>query len=331
MEEQLVHLLAETQSTQEGPRKQAEIQLNQLYQNPQFPLGLVSVASHDSVPPNIRQSALLTLRQFVQSSWTPQFDEFKGQILIADPDKARLRHALLELATGQEQDRKVKSAASYVVSKIASADFPEEWPDLLPSLLHIIPNGTDSQLHGALKVLSDLVDDCFNDETFFSVAQDLVKTVYDVAVTDGRKPTLRALAVSVFRGCFDILEMLMEDHKAAVKQFVEETLKAWLPFFVEVLKSKLPSAPSEDSQDPTAAETYRGMVALKLQVVKVRGFFSKAQLLSVLPIFGTLLFGHLQCKKFKANVQNKGSYEDPLCLPSDAFPSELSTFFGNLG
>jgi len=80
------------------------------------------------------------------------------------------------------------------------------------------------------------------------------------------------LACSVFRGCLDILEMIMEDHKASVKGFADEVLKEWLPFFIRVLKTKLSAPPSEQEEmDETPnAETYKGLIALKLQVVKVR-------------------------------------------------------------
>ncbi|KAF2189574.1 ARM repeat-containing protein [Zopfia rhizophila CBS 207.26] len=271
MEEQLVQLLSATQSAQDAPRMEAESQLKSLYGHSEFSLGLVNIASHDNVPLNIRQSALLALKNFVLAGWSPQFDEFKGQVLISDEQKGRIRDLLLELATREQLDRKIKTAASYVVSKIASSDFPEQWPDLLPKLMQIIPTGGDGQLHGALKVLDELVDDCFNEEQFFSVARDLVKVIYDVAVNEARKPTLRALAVSVFRGCFDILEMVLEDHKAAVKTFADEILGQWNPFFINVMNTRLPAPPTEEeeSQDSANAETYRGLVALKLQVVKV--------------------------------------------------------------
>ena len=274
-----MQLLADTQSPHESTLKQAELQLRQLSPTPGFGLSLVSVASHDSVPLNIRQGALLYLKQFITTSWSPLFDEFKGQILVSDEDKARLRQILLEIALGGGQDRKVKSAASYAVSKIASADFPEEWPDLLPAVLQVVREGSDDQLHGALKVLRDLVDECFNDTQFFNVARDLVKAVYEIATNEQKRPILRALSVDVFRACFDILEMVMEDHKAAVKSFVDEALGAWKPFFLEVIKSTLPDAPTEQEEDQRSekAEMYRGLVALKLQVVKVlmriRGVF----------------------------------------------------------
>ena len=59
--------------------------------------------------------------------------------------------------------------------------------DLLPYLLQIISTGSDGQLHGALKVLNDLVDDSLSETNFFAVARDLVKILYDVAANEKRK------------------------------------------------------------------------------------------------------------------------------------------------
>lgn len=266
-----MQLLSATQTAQEGPRKHAEQQLLSLYGHQELPIGLVGIACHESVPLNIRQASLLYLKNFVLAGWSDSFDEYKGQILVTDDNKALLRQRLLELATTDQLDRKLKSAAGLVVSKIAIADYPIEWPDLLDNLLQLIPNATDGQLHGALKVLSELVEDCFNETTFFGVAPRLIKILYDVAVNDQRKPTLRALACKVFHGCFDILEMVLEDHKATVKGFADEVLKDWIPFFINVLNTRLPDPPSYDEEEHDApnAEIYKGHVAFKLQVVKV--------------------------------------------------------------
>ena len=59
MEEQLVRLLNETQSSQEGPRKNAEWQLKQQYTNSDFPVALVTIGTHNDVQLAIRQAALL--------------------------------------------------------------------------------------------------------------------------------------------------------------------------------------------------------------------------------------------------------------------------------
>ena len=275
MEHELLTLLADTQSPLADIRKTAELQLLHLYSNPTFPLSLLSIASHDSIPTNLRQSALSILRTFIGAVWSPQFDDFKDHSQLNDSSKSRIRNGLLELATTAETpERKVKASASYAVSKIASADFPEEWPELLPSLLHIIDNpaSSDSALHGALRVLYDLVDTGFSEKQFFNVARDLVSTLFAVSTNESRRPMLRALAVAVFRTSFDTLEMVLEEHKVAVKQFMDEVLGGWSPFFISTLRAPLPEAPAEheESKDAEIPSRWRGLIALKLQVVKVR-------------------------------------------------------------
>ncbi|KAL3495830.1 armadillo-type protein [Aspergillus germanicus] len=273
MEHELLTLLADTQSPVADTRRAAELQLSHLYSNENFPLSLAAIASHDSVPTNLRQSALSVLRTFISAAWSPSLDEFKGQVLVSDVNKAQIRAVLLDLATVTEvSDRKVKTAASYAVSKIASADFPEQWPELLPALLRIIndPNSSPSAIHGALRVLLDLVDTGFNEEQFFNIARDLVSTLFNVATSESRKPILRALAVSVFRSCLDTLEMVLEQHKTAVKQFMDEVLTGWSPFFIATLKAPLPQPPveQEESKETEIPSQWRGVIALKLQIVK---------------------------------------------------------------
>jgi importin-9 len=160
---------------------------------------------------------------------------------------------------------------SYVVGKIATIDFPEQWPNLLPSLLHMIPTASDTQLYGALKVLAELVDDSLSDNQFFSVARDVVKVVYDVAINSSRKTSLRALAVSVFRGCFDIMEMVKDEHGPEVKGFADEVLSAWSPFFLGLMKMPLPPRQKSVDEYQSASrepEEWGGIIALKVQVVK---------------------------------------------------------------
>jgi hypothetical protein len=280
MEQELLQLLADTQSPAADTRKSAELRLRDLYSNEAFALSLASIASHESVPANLRQSSLSVLRTFIQSSWSPHLDEFKGHVLVSNENKVRLRQSLLDLATTTETpERRVKASASYAVSKVAAADFPEEWPELLPALLGILnnPNSSGSALHGALKVLSDLVETGFGEEQFFNVARDLVSNVFAVATNESRKPMLRALAVSVFRSCFDTLEMVLEQHKVAVKAFMNEALAGWSPFFISVMKTPLPQPPAEaqESEESEGPTQWRGIIALKLQVVKVRFVFRR--------------------------------------------------------
>jgi len=283
MDDQVAALLAGTHSTQETPRRHAEETLRQLYVHQEFPLSLVSIASQPAISVPIRQSALLYCKTFIQSAWSSHFDDYKQELQIADENKQRLRGSLLSLSLSETEDRKIRSAATAAVSKIASSDFSAQWPDLLPTVLHTINNGSEGAVHSALKVLLELVEDCFSEDQFFKAARDVVQTIRNVAVDEGRRPTLRALAVSIFRSCFDTMEMILESHKAEVKGFAAEAISGWNSFFQTTLGANLPSAPTEDEevQDSAKFAYYRGMVALKLQVVKI--------LMRIRSVFPTML------------------------------------------
>ena len=118
---------------------------------------------------------------------------------------------------------------------------------------------------------TELVESGFSEEQFFAVARDLVNGLQTVALNANRKPIVRAMAMSVFRACFDTLEMVMEDHKVAVKGFLDEALKGWMPFFVDTIKLVLPEPPAEvdETKEEGLPSQWRGLIALKLQVVKV--------------------------------------------------------------
>lgn len=164
------------------------------------------------------------------------------------------------------------NASSYAVGKIAIHDFPDQWPGLLPSVLAVAPAGTDTQLHGALKVLGDLVEESLSEDQFFSMAREIAAALTQVALNTNRKPMLRALAVSVFRGCLDLMNMVKESHSQQVEAFVKQLLEgeagspspAWIPFFISVLQERLPAADLSAGQP----EAWNSLIALKLQVVK---------------------------------------------------------------
>ncbi|KAL8769459.1 MAG: hypothetical protein Q9209_004520 [Squamulea sp. 1 TL-2023] len=292
MEQQVLELLAATLEPAAETRTNAERHLEQLYTNDAFPISLISIASHTSIDLSLRQAALLSLKTFVLRVWSSSLDEFQGVVTINDATKDQVRHSLLTLATSGDQERKIVSASSYVVSKIASVDFPDQWPSLLPTLLQLIPQSAEDQLHGVLVVLGNLVEDGFDEEQFGKSAVELIKSIYDIATDERKKLTSRALAISIFRACFDTMELMYQTEKTSVKQFMQEASDAWTPFFINVLKLPLPQIPAEEQETGTDSGSWRGTVALKTQVVKALDKIHRTfpHLLSqhTLELFGTI-------------------------------------------
>ncbi|KAK6506385.1 hypothetical protein TWF506_011300 [Arthrobotrys conoides] len=259
MEQKVHYLLNALQSSEEGPRRTAEAELFQLYSEDSFPIALINIAAATELDFTGRQAAIVYLRSFIDETWTPPYDKYAGPP-IKDEVKHQIRTSLLQLLSDKE--RKIRAAAAYSVSRIASYDFPEEWPSLLQDLLNAIPTATDEQLHGLLKVLTDLVEDGFSEDQFFPVARQLVEVLHHVAVSENRPTNIRSLAVQAIRSCIELLEMVKDGHPGPVEQFATEVVGGWMSFFIQILKQ-----PFLHLAD-TNVEEYNGLVILKLQSYK---------------------------------------------------------------
>ena len=110
MEDQLLVILSDTLSSAEAPRKLAELQLQQATTQPAYPGSLAAIGCHANIAIEVRQSALLALRTFVEKNWSG-FDENGLTITIEEGVKEQLRGSLLGLATSVDQDRKLRTLA----------------------------------------------------------------------------------------------------------------------------------------------------------------------------------------------------------------------------
>ena len=270
MEQQVLQLLQATTRPDTTVVREAEQGLLRLYPQLEYPFALLTIASHNEIESSSRKASLTALKNYVSHTWSPQLDEtFTGNVYLDNDAKSRVRDQVLAICTleGDQapKDASIQALAAGVASKIASVDFPDAWPSLFPSLLTILNTSTnDAPIHGALRVLAELVDEGLTEEQFFLVASELVNGLQHVAVDNNRSLIVRAMTLNVFRACFEMLEMVMMDHGAAVKQFLNESLKSWMPFFMETLKQPLPESVKTDDVH------LRGLIALKVQVVKVQ-------------------------------------------------------------
>lgn len=269
MEEQVLQLLQATTTPDTSTIRNAEEGLLRLYPQVDFPFALLTIASHTNIDAGLKKASLTAIKNYVLATWSPQIDEhFRGSVYLNDEAKSRVREQLFNIGTSNQPnstDTSLQALAAGVVSRIASVDFPDAWPTLFPSLMNILNTSTDDvSVHGALRVLAELIDSGFTEEQFFGIARDLVQALQVVAIGNRQSLVVRAMTLNVFRACFEMLEMVMADHSQAVQAFLDESLKTWMEFFIETLKESLPSTSSSGDN-----EQWRGIIALKVQVVKV--------------------------------------------------------------
>ena len=158
------------------------------------------------------------------------------------------------------------------MSKIASADFPDQWPELFPQLVSVLnTSSADAAIQGSLRVLYELVDSGLSDEQFFQVARDLVGALQHVTIKTNHNPVVQAMALKVLGACFDNLEqVLATEYAPAVKAFLNESMHGWMSFFISTLKVSLPEVSGADFENANnVIHKWKGVVALKIQVIQV--------------------------------------------------------------
>jgi hypothetical protein len=271
MEQQILELLQATQLGAAQPRLAAEVQLKQLYNNEGYSSALVTIATHRDVAVKDRLAALISLKSFVNSAWSPSLEDFAGEILVSDPVKNTIREQLLSIVYDGEADSKITSNTAAVVAVIAKSDFPEQWPGLLDSLLHKALASTDDQIQAILVVLSELIQTSLDEDQFYHYATGLINCLHQVSTDGARKLLVRAHAVSIFRSSFDFVENLKDKDEESIRTFAKTVCDAWAPFFMDVVKEPMPEFPSKEEEENSVsgniATQWRGVVALKIQVI----------------------------------------------------------------
>jgi len=133
------------------------LQLQALESRDDYMSGLCSVIADRSVHPDLRLLSVISLKNVVSRCWSSQ----RGEHLRAATDSEKQQLRAFVLRSIDETDKKVCRQLSALVSKLARADWPERWPELLPSLFR----ASDSRIHApdsslrALRVLNEAVEE----------------------------------------------------------------------------------------------------------------------------------------------------------------------------
>eukprot|EP00559_Dactyliosolen_fragilissimus_P005157 CAMPEP_0184857384 /NCGR_PEP_ID=MMETSP0580-20130426/2545_1 /TAXON_ID=1118495 /ORGANISM="Dactyliosolen fragilissimus" /LENGTH=1039 /DNA_ID=CAMNT_0027352953 /DNA_START=55 /DNA_END=3174 /DNA_ORIENTATION=+ len=125
---------------------------------------LLQVAAEKQVQFEVRQAAAIHLKNLCREHWvervsisqvpsSPVSSENDKEYYISDGDKDDLRLNIVE-ALLSEHEKSVRDLMAETVYSIATHDYPDKWPNLLPTLLQTISQASDHlRVHNALLAL----------------------------------------------------------------------------------------------------------------------------------------------------------------------------------
>ncbi|TFY79832.1 hypothetical protein EWM64_g4180 [Hericium alpestre] len=238
--------------------------------------------------PNVRMAAELKLSETLANPehWSPYFQQFKGNAPPVEV-KSQIRSQVFQGLS--DPLRKIRSLCALTLSRIATCDWPDEYPDLLTSLLGLLSSGSPTSVHGAMQVFTEFIRNELTEVQILPVLRQLLPVLLNIlGASEQHTPITRSRTVAVFRQCVEALYMVKEQHPQAVKEASSTVLPVWLDAFKVLLQL--------DPRQDVSGEHWDGL-AVRIQIFRtldtIHTSFPRA-IASYLPAYLAAGLAHLQ-------------------------------------
>ncbi|KZT02228.1 ARM repeat-containing protein [Laetiporus sulphureus 93-53] len=317
--QELTQCLSQTLSNDTATRIKAELHLGDLLAAPETGLALAQLVAQQNANVGLRQSAAIILRRFVNERWSPALPKWKGTSAPVEL-KAQTRQIVFQCLSDPQS--KIRSLCAQILTTIASADWPDEWPDLLDALIALLSSNSPASVHGSMQVLAEFIKSDLTEDQILPILRQLLPILLNILGAPQQHSVLtRARAVSVFKTCVETLFMVKQEHPQAVKEAAASILPAWLEAFKYLLNI-------DPRQDVEGTPNWDG-IALRIQIYKaldtIHVPFSK-QLLPYINDLLTVSLNHLTLL-YPTFVHYYLMGEEPVPLPSENEATELTQLF----
>ncbi|KAJ8548086.1 hypothetical protein K7X08_021322 [Anisodus acutangulus] len=244
-QEWLIKCLNATLDPNQQVRSFAETSLQQATLQPGFGSALCKIAARRDLPLGLRQiSSAVILKQFITKHWQEDEEGFEHPV-VSSGEKVAIRGLLLPLL--DDPHRKICTAIGMAVASIAHYDWPEDWPDLLPSLMKCITDQTNmNAVHGALRCFA-LVSADLDDKMVPKLVPVLFPCLHTIVSSPQiyEKP-LRMKALSIVYACTSMLGAMSGVYKTETSAMMSPMLQSWTNQFSSILEYPVQSEDPDD-------------------------------------------------------------------------------------
>ncbi|ODV81276.1 ARM repeat-containing protein [Suhomyces tanzawaensis NRRL Y-17324] len=254
----LLQLIQDQTSPDNSVRVAAELNFNHAsHQNPsQMAHELTNLASSNDTPIDIRQASLLHLKRLVPKYWSMGFQSFVGPPVDQETKEA-IRQTLIDISLTTPYS-KVRSGTAYAIVQIASADYPDEWPQLMNQLYQGASNSDlEYSMIGALTVLNDLFDDLVTEEQFWDGGVGIEITNHIMSLlTRNLDATIKTSAIKLYQNVLNTLqspEAFTPQRKAGVIEHINSSIVV----FTRLLEESIAASSSGLNQVYLRSHIYR--------------------------------------------------------------------------
>ncbi|KAG0175607.1 Importin 9 [Apophysomyces sp. BC1015] len=253
MDQAVYETLLRVTDSDGGIRSAAESRLKELAIGPEYPVSLARL----TVSPEFAIPQPLSLKTYVTTHWSPKNDDkFIGPEPPQDSKNAVREIIVRGLA---DRESKIRVVSAYVVSKIAHDDFPEDWPNLFDVLLSYIKSNNADSVHGAMRVLLEMVKKDISIQQLPQVGPVLIPELFAILTSESVYSfRTRGRAVDIFSSCVQMMSTLREENPTLAEKLIAPIIPQWTQAFNSILNHHV------QGDAKKATEEY----GLKMEVVK---------------------------------------------------------------
>ena len=242
LKQTIIDSLCLSLSPHQHDRQKSEDQLKLLEATEKFGGIITDIVNESSAPVEVRQLASVVLKQYVDCHWTKLSEEkFKPPEVTLEA-KAYIRQNLPQGL--QDSSSKIRTSVAYAISKIASFDWPDTWPELFTILMEALQSMNANLIHGAMRVFAEFVGDV-SDLQVPHIAPVLLPEmlkIFSQPEVYGVRTSSRA--ANIFATLAGLIGLMKEFYKGVDKQ----NLQPFLPDFLKscVHQLAVPDGPTSD-------------------------------------------------------------------------------------
>ena len=218
----LLLILTNCLDSNKSVRSAAESNLAFVLKVKDIAITLLSLSISNDIHVSLRQMAIVILKNYIDTYWSSRTEKFIGPE-TTETVKEQLRSALITVL--KEPNTKIRANITHVISKIAHLEWPEQWPNLFDLLMGQLNSSDMNQIHGTVRVLSELVKNDITDQHFPIMAPLLIPRLFTILSSPHVYPIrVRSRCVGIFKDFIELLYMVTEEHPQAVKQYLDPVL-----------------------------------------------------------------------------------------------------------
>jgi importin-9 len=173
-----------------------------------------------------RQLAGVLFKQYVEIHWSLSSEKYK-EPEMEQQFKIKIKQILpLGLA---DQESKIRITVAHAIATIAHWDWPEQWPELFPTLIQGLSGNDLFAIHGSIKTLSEFIDEV-TDIQMPHIAPTLMPQIYNIFINPQHYSIrLRSRSIEIFNSLINVIAEMSEYDTVSVYHYLNN-LKSYYFF-----------------------------------------------------------------------------------------------------